>query len=147
MGRQAQRRLCCDQLKDLKGKKAAAKKVRDAKNKKNAVGRGKACVWGQFLVCAATAARDRLVGPKKHVWSCDRPKPREAWTLSLEAIPQTDSIAPGRVLTLVRPGNDLVLRRIRNLKCCVQVCCNKTTPRYACNLPASCISASQALQG
>ena len=40
-------------------------------------------------------------------------------------IPQTDSIAPGRLLTLVRPGNDLVLRRIRNLKC------NKTTPRYA----------------
>ena len=27
-----------------------------------------------------------------------------------------DSIPPGRLLTLVRPGNDLVLRRIRNLK-------------------------------
>ena len=43
-----------------------------------------------------------------------------------------DSIPPGRLLTLVRPGNDLVLRRIRNLKRCVQACgCNITTPRYA----------------
>ena len=33
---------------------------------------------------------------------------------------------------LIRPGNDLVLRRIRNLKRCVQACgCNITTPRYA----------------
>ena len=47
-------------------------------------------------------------------------------------VTQTDSIAPGRVLTLVRPGNDLVLQRIRYLKCCVQACgCIKTTPRYA----------------
>ena len=38
----------------------------------------------------------------------------------------------GSILTLVRPGNDLVLRRIRNLKRCVQACgCNITTPRYA----------------
>ena len=43
-----------------------------------------------------------------------------------------DSIPPGSLLALVRPGNDLVLRRIRNLKRCVQACgCNKTTPRYA----------------
>ena len=43
-----------------------------------------------------------------------------------------DSIPPGRLLTLVRPGNDIVLRRIQNLKCCVQACgCNITTPRYA----------------
>ena len=31
-----------------------------------------------------------------------------------------DSIPPGGLLTLVRPGNDLVLRRIRTLKRCVQ---------------------------
>ena len=43
-----------------------------------------------------------------------------------------DSILPDRLLALVRPGNDLVLRRIRNLKRCVQVRgCNITTPRYA----------------
>ena len=52
-----------------------------------------------------------------------------------------DSIPPGRLLTLVRPGNDLILRRIRNLKSCAQACgCNITTPRYACNLPPGCIS-------
>ena len=52
--------------------------------------------------------------------------------LSLEGVSQMDSIPPGRLLTLVRPGNDLVLRRIRNLKCCVQACgCNITTPRYS----------------
>ena len=64
---------------------------------------------------------------------------------SLEGIPQTDFIAPGRVLTLVRPGNDLVLQRIRNLKCCVQASgCNITTPRYACKMPRSCVSARRA---
>ena len=43
-----------------------------------------------------------------------------------------DSILPDRLLALVRPGNDLVLRRIRNLKRCVQACgCDITTPRYA----------------
>ena len=43
-----------------------------------------------------------------------------------------DSILSDRLLALVRPGNDLVLRRIRNLKRCVQTCgCNITTPRYA----------------
>ena len=52
--------------------------------------------------------------------------------LSLEGVSQMDSIPPGTLLTLVRPGNDLVLRRIRNLKRCVQACgCNITTPRYA----------------
>ena len=41
-----------------------------------------------------------------------------------------DSIPPGRLLTLVRPGNNLVLRRIRYLKRCVQACdCNITTTR------------------
>ena len=38
----------------------------------------------------------------------------------LEGVSQMDSIPPGRVLALVRPGNDLGLRRIRNLKRCVQ---------------------------
>ena len=43
-----------------------------------------------------------------------------------------DSIPPGRLLALVRPGNDLVLRRIRSLKRCVQACgCKIMTPRYA----------------
>ena len=37
-----------------------------------------------------------------------------------------------RLLALVRPGNDLVLRRIRSLKRCVQACgCKIMTPRYA----------------
>ena len=66
-------------------------------------------------------------------------------TLSLEGIPQTGFIAPARVLTLVRPGNNLVLRGIRNLKCCAQARgCNITTPRFACNLPRSCVSARRA---
>ena len=52
--------------------------------------------------------------------------------LSLEGASQMNSIPRGRLLTLVRPGNSLVLRRIRNLKRCVQACgCNITTPRYA----------------
>ena len=43
-----------------------------------------------------------------------------------------DSILPERLLALVRPGNDLVLRRIRSLKRCVQACgCKIMTPRYA----------------
>ena len=58
-----------------------------------------------------------------------------------------DSIPPGRLLALVRPGNDLILRRIRNLKRCVQACgCNITTPRYACKMPRSCVSARRALK-
>ena len=52
-----------------------------------------------------------------------------------------DSILSDRLLALVRPGNDLVLRRIRNLKRCAQACgCKITTPRYACNLAPGCIS-------
>ena len=52
--------------------------------------------------------------------------------LSLEGVSQMDSILPERLLALVRPGNDLVLRRIRNLKRCVQACgCKIMTPRYA----------------
>ena len=45
----------------------------------------------------------------------------ECWalTLCLEGVSQMDSIPPGRLLALVRPGNDLVLRRIRNLKRCL----------------------------
>ena len=44
-----------------------------------------------------------------------------------------DSILPDRLLALVRPGNNLVLRRIRNLKRCVEACgCKIMTPRYAC---------------
>ena len=41
-------------------------------------------------------------------------------------------ILPERLLALVRPAFDLVLRRIRSLKRCVQACgCKKMTPRYA----------------
>ena len=43
-----------------------------------------------------------------------------------------DSILPERLLALVRPAFDLVLRRIRSLKRCVQACgCKIMTPRYA----------------
>ena len=56
-----------------------------------------------------------------------------------------DSILPDRLLALVRPGNDLVLRRIRNLKRCVEACgCKIMTPRYACKMPRSCVSARRA---
>ena len=43
-----------------------------------------------------------------------------------------DYILPERLLALVRPAFDLVLRRIRSLKRCVQACgCKIMTPRYA----------------
>ena len=68
--------------------------------------------------------------------------------LSLEGVSQTDSIPPGRLLTLVRPGNNLVLQRIQNLKRCAQACgCNITTPRYACNLHPGCISSKPTFAG
>ena len=52
--------------------------------------------------------------------------------LSLEGVSQMDSILPERLPALVRPGNDLVLRRIQSLKRCVQACgCKIMTPRYA----------------
>ena len=41
-----------------------------------------------------------------------------------------DSILPERLLALVRPAFDLVLRRIRSLKRCVHGC-KIMTPRYA----------------
>ena len=57
---------------------------------------------------------------------------RAGQALSLEGVFQMDSILPERLLALVRPGNDLVLRRIRNLKRCVEACgCKIMTPRYA----------------
>ena len=56
-----------------------------------------------------------------------------------------DSILPERLLALVRPAFDLVLRRIRSLKRCVQACgCKIMTPRYACKMPSSCVSARRA---
>ena len=52
--------------------------------------------------------------------------------LSLEGVSQMGSILPERLLALVRPAFDLVLRRIRSLKRCVQACgCKIMTPRYA----------------
>ena len=56
-----------------------------------------------------------------------------------------DSILPERLLALVRPAFDLVLRRTRSLKRCVQACgCKIMTPRYACKMPSSCVSARRA---
>ena len=52
--------------------------------------------------------------------------------LSLEGVSQMVYILPERLLALVRPAFDLVLRRIRSLKRCVQACgCKIMTPRYA----------------
>ena len=65
--------------------------------------------------------------------------------LSLEGVSQMDSILPERLLALVRPGNDLVLRRTRSLKRCVQACgCKIMTPRYEGKMPSSCVSARRA---
>ena len=53
-------------------------------------------------------------------------------SLSLEGFSQMVHILPERLLALVRPAFDLVLRRIRSLKRCVQACgCKIETPRYA----------------
>ena len=69
-------------------------------------------------------------------------------SLSLEGVSQMDSILPDRLLALVRPGNDLVLRRIQNLKRCVEACgCKIMTPRYACNLAPGCISSEPTFAG
>ena len=69
-------------------------------------------------------------------------------TLSLEGVSQMDSILPERLLALVRPGNNLVLRRIRSLKRCVEACgCKIMTPRYACNLAPGCISSEPTFAG
>ena len=52
--------------------------------------------------------------------------------LSLKEVSQMDFILPERLLALVRPAFDLVLRRIRSLKRCVQACGYKImTPRCA----------------
>ena len=57
-------------------------------------------------------------------------------------------ILPERLLALVRLAFDLVLRRIRSLKRCVQACgCKIMTPRYACNLAPGCISSKPTFAG
>ena len=67
---------------------------------------------------------------------------------SVERVSRMDSILPGRLLALVRPGNDLVLRRIQSLKRCAQACgCKIMTPRYACNLAPGCISSEPTFAG
>ena len=59
-----------------------------------------------------------------------------------------DSILPERLLALVRPAFDLVLRRIQSLKRCAQACgCKIMTPRYACNLAPGCISSEPTFAG
>ena len=45
---------------------------------------------------------------------------QETLALSLEGVSQMVYILPERLLALVRPAFDLVLRRIRSLKRCVQ---------------------------
>ena len=50
------------------------------------------------------------------------PRSRFRVPLSLEGVSQMDSILPERLPALVRPAFDLVLRRIRSLKRCVQAC-------------------------
>ena len=53
-------------------------------------------------------------------------------SLSVEGVFQMAHILLERLLALVRPAFDLVLRRIRSLKRCVQACgCKIETPRYA----------------
>ena len=72
----------------------------------------------------------------------------DAAPLSLEGVSQMDSILPERLPALVRPAFDLVLRRIRSLKRCVQACgCKIMTPRYACNLAPGCISSEPTFAG
>ena len=67
--------------------------------------------------------------------------------LSLEGFFQMACILPERLLALVRPAFDLVLRRIRSLKRCVQACgCKIMTPRYACKAPG-CISSEPTFAG
>ena len=63
----------------------------------------------------------------------------------LEGVLQMVYMLPERLPALVRPAFDLVLRRIRSLKRCVQACgCKIMTPRYACKMPSSCVSARRA---
>ena len=76
------------------------------------------------------------------------PCPCGALALSLEGVFQMAYILPERLLALVRPAFDLVLRRIRSLKRCVQACgCKIETPRYACNLAPGCISSEPTFAG
>ena len=76
------------------------------------------------------------------------PASRVARTLSLEGVSQMVYILPERLPALVRPAFDLVLRRIRSLKRCVQACgCKIETPRYACNLAPGCISSEPTFAG
>ena len=69
-------------------------------------------------------------------------------TLSVEGVFQMAYILPERLLALVRPAFDLVLRRIQSLKRCAQACgCKIMTPRYACNLAPGCISSEPTFAG
>ena len=63
-------------------------------------------------------------------------------SLSLQAVSQMVYILPDRLVTLVRPAFDLVLRRNRNLKRCVQACgCKIETG----TVPSRHLTAEQAL--
>ena len=79
-----------------------------------------------------TCPHETVYGAPEDVEQKPATKFRLLQALSLEGISQMDSILPERLPALVRPGNDLVLRRIRSLKRCAQACgCKIMTPRYA----------------
>ena len=106
--------------------------------------------WTSFITCFPLAEPLVQVRPKNldkelgqlraavlQALSVLRPDSRQApipcaSPLSLEGVSQMDAILPERLPALVRPAFDLVLRRIRSLKRCVQACgCKIMTPRYA----------------
>ena len=106
--------------------------------------------WTSFITCFSLAEPlvqvrpgnlDKELGQLRaavlQALSVLRPDSRQApipcaSPLSLEGVSQMDSILPERLPALVRPAFDLVLRRIRSLKRCVQACgCKIMTPRYA----------------
>ena len=95
------------------------------------------------------SGRDPSRGNCRPGGSCRRRAGRRSvQALSLEGVSQMDSILPERLLALVRPAFDLVLRRIRSLKRCVQAYgCKIVTPRYACNLAPGCISSEPTFAG
>ena len=77
----------------------------------------------QRLGVRAAPCRSKLGCPRCPQWEAESP-----------TVDNSSSLFRGRFpnLALVRPAFDLVLRRIRSLKRCVQACgCKIMTPRYA----------------
>ena len=96
----------------------------------------------QRLGVHAAPCRSKL-GPRCPQWEVESPTADNSSrnvntsgtcveSLSLEGVSQMVYILPENLLALVRPAFDLVLRRIRSLKRCVQACgCKIETPGYA----------------